>query len=236
MTKPNDIAEPTITAVLEEFLREEAADLSPATQIKYRDIVELLTDSINGYAYQYLNESDSEKFDRLYNGENVEFCDIFGPEHIIPNLDEFLSYFMVHKVIAGKETLRAAGTVTKKLAAWLQRKGYISPAAGKTAADKASKAAKLLPKAEECAQALQEFADEQAVGMMDGITFDHFTITRVEPGKLWLESMISDLSLGPLSVPKTVSSKCEPGWTVSLGLSKKRGKWIIVEVGNVYPL
>jgi hypothetical protein len=32
---------------------------------------------------------------------------------------------MVSKVICGKELLRAAGTVIKKLAAWLAEKGYI---------------------------------------------------------------------------------------------------------------
>lgn len=51
-----------------------------------------------------------------------------------------------------------------------------------------------------------------------------------------LESIMSDLSLGPIAVPKAVTSKCELGWTISLGLHKERGKWVIAEVGNVYPL
>jgi len=46
-----------------------------------------------------------------------EFCDIFGPEHILSSIDEFLGYFMVRKVIAGKALLRTAGTTTKRLAA-----------------------------------------------------------------------------------------------------------------------
>lgn len=52
MAESDDISEPTITAVLEEFLREETTNLSAATQSRYRDIVELLTHSLNGYAYQ----------------------------------------------------------------------------------------------------------------------------------------------------------------------------------------
>lgn len=236
MTKPNDIAKPTIVAVLDEFVQEETAGLSVATQRKYRDIVELLTHSLNGYAYQYLDDTDTERYDRLYSEEETEFCDIFGPEHILRNLDEFLSYFMVRKVMAGKDTLRAAGTVTKRLTAWLECKGYASPTASKAAAEMATKAAKLLPKAEECAQALDEFAQEQYSRAPSGLTFDHFRITKVEPGKLWLESIVSDLSLGPIAVPKAVTSKCELGWTISLGLRKERGKWVIAEVGNVYPL
>ena len=236
MAKPNDVAEPTITAALAEFIQEETAGLSAATQRKYRDIVELLTHSLNGYAYQYLDKTDSERYDRLYSEEETEFCDVFGPEHIVRNLDEFLSYFMVRKVMAGKDTLRAAGTVTKKLTAWLEGKGYASPTASKAADEKAAKAAKLLPRAEECAQALDEFVQEQSAGIASGTTFDHFEITRVEPGKLWLKSIMSDLSLGPIAVPVAVTSRCEQGWTVSLGLRKERGKWVIAEVGNVYPL
>ena len=38
---------------------------------------------------------------------------------------EFLGYFMPRKVLCGKETIRAAGTVTKKLAKWLSEKGYV---------------------------------------------------------------------------------------------------------------
>ena len=40
---------------------------------------------------------------------------MFGPEKIAENLGEFLDYFMVRKVIAGQELLKASGTVTGKL-------------------------------------------------------------------------------------------------------------------------
>ncbi len=231
MTNPKDIAKPTIADALNEFVKEETTGLSVATQRKYRDIVELLAHSLNGYAYQYLDKTESERYDRLYSEEEMEFCNIFGPEHILRNVDEFLSYFMVRKVMAGKDTLRAAGTVTKKLMAWLEGKGYASPTASRAAAEKATKAAKLLPRAEECAQALDEFVQEQYSRAPSGLTFDHFKVTKVEPGKLWLESIMSDLSLGPIAVPKAVTSKCELGWTISLGLRKAmrrvghRGSW-----------
>ena len=40
-------------------------------------------------------------------------------------LGEFLGYFMVRKVIAGHELLRASGTVTGKLVTLLAARGYI---------------------------------------------------------------------------------------------------------------
>ena len=80
-------------------------------------VIGLLQDRLNGYAYQSLAEAGAKLFDRFYNATGAahrEFCEIFGPEHILPNVGELLGYFMVRKLFGGKETLRAAGTVTKR--------------------------------------------------------------------------------------------------------------------------
>ena len=122
---------PTIAAVLAEFLDEQQQRLSPKTFAQYQDVVELLQHSLNGYAYLTLSGLDAKRFDQRFNAPgdaHREFCELFGPEHILPNVGEFLGYFMVRKVIAGPALLRAAGTVTKKLAAWLAEKGYADPA------------------------------------------------------------------------------------------------------------
>jgi hypothetical protein len=82
---------------------------------------------LNGYAANSLDKSQYELWEELFNAEgdkHREFCDIFGPEHILPNVGEFLNYFMIRKVMAGQDLLRASGTVTKKLAKWLAAKGY----------------------------------------------------------------------------------------------------------------
>jgi hypothetical protein len=121
------VKRPTIAAVLAQFLGEQQQRLSPKTFAQYRDVVELLQHSLNGYAYQTLNELDAKRFDRLHKAPgdaHREFCEIFGPEYLLPNVGEFLGYFMVRKVMAGPALLRAAGTVTKKLAAWLAEQGY----------------------------------------------------------------------------------------------------------------
>jgi hypothetical protein len=57
--------------------------------------------------------------------QHHEFCDIFRPEHVLENVDEFLNYFMCSKVVAGAGTLRASGTVMKKLAKWLAENGHV---------------------------------------------------------------------------------------------------------------
>ena len=112
------IADPTISQVLVMFLLEQGKRLKHPTMRKYIQVIILLRNSLNNHAYLHLDKEENEFFDKLY-GRGLEFCDIFGPEKILPEIDKFLGYFMVRKVMAGKGLLRASGTVTKKLAKWL---------------------------------------------------------------------------------------------------------------------
>ncbi len=178
------IAKPTIAEVLAQFLADQRGRLAPATFSKYEDVVRLLEHSLNGYAYNSLSKAEEEFFDRLYeaNGaEHREFCEVFGPEHILPNLGEFLDYFMIRKVIAGKETLRAAGTVTKKLAKWLAAKGHATAEDAEVAAERGADAARELPEAEDLASLLDDFAGDQEGKDEGDVIEGHFTILRVDP-------------------------------------------------------
>src|SRR5947208_527520 len=80
---------PTIAAVLAAFLAEQQQRLSPKTFAQYEDVVELLQHSLNGYAYLTLSGRDAQRFDQRFNAPGVahrEFCELFGPEHILPNV------------------------------------------------------------------------------------------------------------------------------------------------------
>lgn len=158
---------PTIAEVLAQFLVDQRERLAPRTFVQYEHVVELLKQCLDGYAYQSLDEPDAKLFDRLYNAagsEHRDFCEIFGPAHILPNVGPFLNYFMVRKVIAGKDLLRAAGTVTKKLAAWLVEKGYARVEEASDAAERGAAATRDLPKARMLASRLRRFADDQERG------------------------------------------------------------------------
>src|SRR5260370_8774474 len=122
---------PKLAQILSEFLAEQEQRLSGKSCSRYRKVVELLKTSLNNYAYQGPCGVDARRFEQLYNAEGEEqrqFCEIFGAEQIIPNLRDFLSYFMVRKVIAGAELMRAAGTVIKSMSKWLAEKAYVGPA------------------------------------------------------------------------------------------------------------
>ncbi len=232
------IAKPTIAAVLAQFLADQRERLAPRTFIRYEQVVELLRHSLDGYAYQSLDEADAKLFDRLYNAEDKEhreFCEIFGPAHILPNVGAFLNYFMVRKVIAGADLLRAAGTVTGKLAAWLMEKGYAGSEDASDAAERGAAAMRDLPKAKELASRLRRFTEDQELCDEDDEVEDHFTITRVERDKVWLEGMLDGRELGPIDVPEDISRRCKVGWTISGVVCRVVGRWRIVEAWNVYP-
>lgn len=232
------VAKPNIAEVLAQFLAEQRGRLAPRTFAHYRSVAELLQDSLNGYACHALGPSDAKLFERLSNATGSahrEFCDIFGPAHILPNVGEFLGYFMVRKVIAGKDLLRAAGTVTKKLAAWLAEQGYARAEDAEDAAERGAEAVQNLPRAEELASLLHDFVEDQDRGDGADEIEDHFRLTRVERGRVWLEGMLDRREFGPIAVPEEISRRCKVGWTISGVVGRLGKRWQIVEAWNVYP-
>ena len=183
------MSRPTIAVALAQFLAEQEQRLAPRTVAQYRDVVELLQHCLNDYAYSSLDKREAERFERLHGtteGASQEFCTIFGPEHILPHVGEFLGYFMIRKVIASRTLLRAAGTVVKRLAAWLAEQGYVAAEAVELAQERGAVAARDLPRADDLATRLRAFANTWAEPDAADQIEDHFQITRIEPGKVWL--------------------------------------------------
>ena len=239
-------AEKNIEAVLDEFLAEQRKRLKPRTVLRYEDVIELLKDHLNGYGHTGLSKAESVFLDRYCNAEGSEhreFCRIFGPEKIIENLGDFLGYFMVRKVMAGADFKRSSGTVMKKLSKWLTEKGYISEESAMEGIEEGADAARDLPRAERAAEILYRAAegsgiDPDKLDDEDYMEFDHYTISRIEPAKLWIVIYEKGKrgTLGPVHVPKSATSLLKESWDIGCALGKVNGKWRIVEMGNVYPL
>ncbi|MBN1418714.1 MAG: hypothetical protein JXP34_08045 [Planctomycetes bacterium] len=160
-------------------------------------------------------------------------CDGIAKPTIGEALGEFLGYFMVRKVVAGKDLLRTAGTVTRKLSAWLAAKGFIEPEVAEEGVTRAAKAARDLPDARQFGDLLEDACDLSATEteeMLEG----HFTVTRVNSGSLWLEDMAGRLC-GPIRVPRQASAGCRVHWTISGSIGRAGGRWHFVETWNVYP-
>ena len=237
------LANPTIEQVLDEFLADQHKRLRPRTLKLYEDVIGLLKSCFNSYAYQSLAKAESALFEKHFDAEGEqhrEFCQIFGPDKILENLGEFLGYFMIRKIIAGTELMRAAGSVTGKLSKWLTKSGYVSQSEAKEAAQESVKASRDLPKAERAARLIYESTerlpiDPNEIHEDDYIDFDHFVVSRIEPGKIWLEPSYEAGLFGPISVPKKATELLREGWEISCALGLSRRKWWIVEMGSVYP-
>jgi hypothetical protein len=226
----------TIDVALDAFLAEQRKRLSAKALRNYEDVVSLLRSSLNGYAYESLDGLEEKRWRKAFDsGDEEAFTRLFGPEKIVENLGDFLGYFMVRKVMAGQELLRASGTVTKKLAAWLHEQGYISERQRQEAVERGGDAARELPRADRLGELLHdEMArtppfDPEDVPAEQWVE-DFLAIERVEPGALWFEG-----GIGPVRVPRKASDLAEVGWRVNIVLVRLRGEWRIVELGFVYP-
>lgn len=229
-------AGPSIEGALNDFLAEQRLRLADATFRKYLAIVDLLQLSLNRYGYSSLSEPERRRFEAAYEaGDEQAFCHLFGPEKIPEYLGSFFGYFMVGKVIAGRELLRAAGPVTKRLVGWLKREWFIEPEVAAEAIERAARAGRELPRADRLGELLYELADAVPPAGLEELADDCFVedylpIERVEPGRLWFEG-----GIGPLEVGEEASELAEVGWEVNVVLARTRAGWRLLEVGCVYP-
>jgi len=225
---------PSIDEVLEEFLAEERARLAARTYRNYESVVDLLRSCLNNYGHQELGPAERMRFEVAFETDENAFVHLFGPTELIASLPEFLGYFMIRKVMAGEELLRAAGTVTKKLARWMADRGYLDAALAAAAADRAADATRDLPRAGRLSSILNEYAHETVVDLNslddDDYLEDYLSIERVDRGALWFEG-----GIGPVDVPVAASNLAQPGWSASVTIARLRGVWRLVGIGNVYP-
>jgi hypothetical protein len=147
----------SIDSALDEFLAECRTRLAARTIRTYDSVLQLLRACLNSYGYQYLSEAEQHQLQTAYKaGDEQAFCRLFGPEKIPESLGEFLGYFMIRKVMAGEGLMRASGTVTGKLVAWLAARGYLRPGGAREATKHARAAARDLPRAARLASVLAD--------------------------------------------------------------------------------
>jgi hypothetical protein len=150
----------SIEAVLNDFLAEERVRLADSGFRRCVQVVDLLCSSLNNYAHDGLSRSERRLFMEAYDaGDEQAFCHLFGPEKIPEHLGSFLGYFMVRKVFAGRELLRAAGTVTRRLVEWLERNEFVDADVAAVAVERAKRAARELPRADRLGELLVDLSE-----------------------------------------------------------------------------
>ncbi len=232
---PADCDQPTIDQALDDFLEAQRVRLAATTYRRYSDVVSLLRDALNNYSYQALSDAERKRWEAAFEaGDEAAFCKLFGPEKIVAELGGFLDWFMVRKVIASDDLLRAAGTVIKKLVRWLHAQGHVNEQDASDAVERGNGAARDLPAASRLTDALSDLCaaapaiDVDDVADEDWVE-DTLPITRIEAGKLWLGER------GPLKLPRRATDNARIGWEVWVVIAHHRGRWHLLENGFVYP-
>ena len=230
----------TIEEVFKDFLNEQRPLLNQETSEDYEDyeeVVNLFVQFLNSYAYLNLCEEDAELFDSLYNKEDKEYCEIFGPEYIGDSeVEEFLSNYMIRKVFADVDFLKASVQVISKLVKWLHANGYMDAEDYEEAEKNIRELKSDLPGAKELALLFFEYIESHPIKKYTEELSGEFQIDEIEPGKLWLsEDFILGQAVGPVIVSEEISSKAKVGWTVYLIVGKTGKTWKPLAVGSVYP-
>lgn len=226
---------PSIDQVLVAFLDDQRARLAASTYRRYQEIVGLLHACLNEYGFGTRPGAQP-----VAGRAAVEACgaEVFtrraGPDRILEHYDLFLGHFMIRQVVdASEQHLKAAGTVTKRLASWLADHGYVDDDAAKQARDEATEYDRQLAtvrglRAQLSHQAEQTrvLVDISAIPEEDWVD-DHLPITRIEQGRLWFDD------LGPVRVPSAATDAAEVGWYVTVTLIRREGSWHLIEVGPI---
>jgi hypothetical protein len=219
----------TIDQLFAEFLADQEARLSPKTYSKYEGIIDLY----RSYLERYWPGHSGTDYDAVTGSKGTD-CGTFGAEDITAGFSEFLGYFMPRKVIAGHETMKAAGTIIKKLARWLVEKGYTED--DESIRELVGEAARDLPASQKLLDDLYDWLSETGPVRSGKEIEGHFLIQRVGPRQIWLEPMIpGDPEIGPIPVPAQVARVCKVGWDVGGVVALTNKGWRLVEVWNISP-
>lgn len=107
-----------IKEVFNRFLKEQKERLSEKTFQEYKTIMGLFEDSLNGYAW---NSLDDDKAYEKASEKNLTFMDIYDHTYIWDNVGEFLDYFIPRKVNWGDEfVLKTCPRIIRKFLKWMR--------------------------------------------------------------------------------------------------------------------
>ena len=62
-----------------------------------------------------------------------------------------------------------------------------------------------------------------------------FSITRVEPDRIWLQDEDDGKNYGPILLSEKATKLCRVGWIISGAVRKSSNRCVLVEAFKVYP-
>jgi len=226
-----------ITQTFEKFLKEQEESLSKKTYQKYKNVIELFENYLNGYAYKNLEDENYQKFEKMFNQKGKQYCEIFAVQNLSTvEFNEFLSYYIIRKVMGSKSLMKDTGTVLRKFTTWLHENEYLEDKQYEMLYSTINDLKDDLPKLEVLSDLLYENGRKNSIYTYDEYKESNYVINRIEEGKLWLEDyMDQEEIVGPVYVTEEISSKAQKDWSVYLVLGRVENNWYIIESGMVYP-
>jgi hypothetical protein len=113
-----------IKKVFAVFLKEQKARVSPKTYGDYTTVIGLFEDSLDGYAW---NGLDDDKAYEKAQKKKLMFMDIYDHTFIWDNVGEFLDYFIPRKANWSDEfVLKTCPRVIRKLLKWMRDKDLLN--------------------------------------------------------------------------------------------------------------
>ena len=212
MSIPTPIVPQTVGQALDAFLEAERLRLKENTLNRYRNIITLFR--------IFLENSETQAAPGLH--ADVEMMGVLA--------EEFINGFLGTQLARGESTFRQAATVMRRLLHWLDDRLLEEDPELHDGIDRTSTevtAAVVLHKL--LSQHLEQEPPVHAVRHRR----DTFTVMRVEPGVLWLESLTAGDMLGPVGVPSGVSNVCREGWEIGCVVARTFGGWRLIEVWSV---
>lgn len=204
----------TIAQVLDEFLADEKERLSARTYRQYESVTRLLCLCLENYVIP--SDPALRKMVDEANRAGAEdaVCRLCPPQEIASGMSDFLGWFMVRKVVAGQDLMRAAGTVTRRLGKWLYEHGYIDADDADYFDAEATSRGRVLPKATALRDRLSAWVDRQPAVHSEEKYDGHFQILEITDLGWKIEGVLDGVQ-GVVPVPAELRQPHQVGWEVS---------------------
>ncbi len=109
-----------IKEVFAGFLKEQKEMVSSKTYTEYKSIIEFFEDSLDGYAW---NSIEDDKAYEKAQKKKLTFIEVYDHTYVWDNVGEFLDYFIPRKVNWGDEfVLKTCPKVIRNLLKWMRDK------------------------------------------------------------------------------------------------------------------
>jgi hypothetical protein len=235
-------AVPSIQRVLQDFLEDRRRSLSLVDFRLYRHVLFFLAYCINNQGHRNLDEADRALYERLYHcsgGEKL-FFEIFGPEMLLPELDDFADSYLRKEVHTSEKVMRRAKEVVSSLRQWLLESGTLPASVLNEQEERDRERRRLRRPLRRLARALSKrmvSVEPLSLAPEDHVASDYHLLSGIESGRIWLRVYRSARAeeLGPLLFPPGAAGSLRVGWNLCCALGRLRGRWELVEMEEIYP-